>query len=489
MRKQDAAPNTEQKEPGARETQATTTQAHRSDGKLWGGRFADRPTEVMEELNNCLHVDRRLWAQDIEGSLAHVAMLENQQLLSGHDSALIRKGLLRIRDEMRSGQFVFAPGVEDIHSAIELRLREHIGKVAGSLHLGRSRNDQVATDLRLWLRAQTEKLDEQIRQLQSAFLTLAERGAEWVLPGYTHLQAAQAITFGHHLLAYVEMLGRDRDRLMHARLRLNESPLGAAALAGVCLPIDRHHTARLLGFSAPMCNSVDAVSSRDFVIEFLGCAAIVAMHLSRLGEELILWASPGFSFVRISDAFSTGSSMMPQKRNPDAAELIRAKSGRVFGALTTVWTVCKALPLSYNKDLQEDKAALFDAVDTLHLCLRAATGMIQHIKPDPDAMRKAAEEGFMNATEIADWLSGNCGMPFREAHHVVGRIVQEAEKRKVALQDLDLETLRSFAPGIHADIYRVLRLEHTVSQRTSFGGTAPSRVRASIEVARRKYAC
>ena len=454
---------------------------------LWGGRFATGPAEVMAEINPSIDFDRRLYAEDIAGSKAHCAMLVAQGILDSEDGAAIAAGLDEIAAEITRGDFPFERALEDIHMNVEARLATLIGEAAGRLHTARSRNDQVATDVRLWLRAESERLDGQIEALQAALIDQAERHAATVMPGLTHLQPAQPVTFGHHLMAYVEMFGRDRGRLADARRRANECPLGAAALAGTAFPIDRERTARALGFDRPAANSMDAVSDRDFVIEFLGAASLIAMHLSRLSEELVLWASPGFAFVTLSDAFTTGSSIMPQKRNPDAAELIRGKTGRVYGALIAVLTMMKGLAMTFAKDMQEDKEPLFDAADTVSVGVRAMTGMIADLTVDAEAMRAAAEAGYATATDLADWLVQHLGLPFRQAHHVVGRIVRLAEGKGVRLADLSLEAMREIEPRIDAGVYDVLAVERAVARRTSFGGTAPANVRAAVARARERF--
>jgi len=406
---------------------------------MWGGRFAVGPAEAMARINPSIDFDRRLYAEDIAASKAHSAMLARQGIISEQDGAAIARGLDTIAREIENGEFEFKTALEDIHMNVEARLGELIGEAAGRLHTARSRNDQVATDFRLWVRQAIDGLDEQLRALQAALIDQAEAHAGTVMPGYTHLQPAQPVTFGHHLLAYVEMFGRDRGRLADARARLDECPLGAAALAGTSFPIDRHTTATALGFARPTANSIDSVSDRDFALEFLAAGAILATHLSRLSEELVLWCSPGFGFVALSDAFTTGSSIMPQKRNPDAAELVRGKAGRVFGALTTLLTVMKGLPLTYGKDMQEDKEPVFDAYDTLSLSLAASTGMISDMRPDPAAMEEATKAGFLTATDLADWLVRALGLPFREAHHATGAIVRRAEQRGCELAELPLD--------------------------------------------------
>jgi argininosuccinate lyase len=440
----------------------------------------------MAEINASIGFDRRLWRQDIEGSLAHAAMLTHVGVLSEAEGAAIREGLEAIGAEIAAGKFAFDAALEDIHMNIEARLIERIGEAGRRLHTARSRNDQVATDLRLWLREAIDGLDGQVVLLMRA---LAERALEHAadpMPGFTHLQSAQPITFGHHLLAYVEMLARDRGRFADGRRRLNECPLGAAALAGTAFPIDRAMTAARLGFDRPCGNSLDAVADRDFALEFLAAAAILATHLSRLAEEIVLWASPGFGFIRLSDAFTTGSSIMPQKRNPDAAELVRAKTGRVGGAFVALLTVLKGLPLAYGKDLQEDKEPVFDAAGALSLSLAAMAGMVRDLRPDTARMRAMAGEGFSTATDLADWLVRTLGLPFRTAHHVTGRLVAKAEARGAALAELTLAEMQAEEPRITEAIYGVLSVEASIASRTSEGGTAPANVREAAERWRRE---
>jgi len=414
-------------------------------------------------------------------------MLARQGIISEQDGAAIAQGLDTIAREIERGEFEFRAALEDIHMNIEARLGELIGEAAGRLHTARSRNDQVATDFRLWVRQAMDGLDQQARTLQAALIDQAEAHAATVMPGYTHLQAAQPVTLGHHLLAYVEMFGRDRGRLADARARLNECPLGAAALAGTSFPIDRAATAAALGFDRPTANSIDSVSDRDFALEFLTAGAIMAMHLSRLAEEIVIWCSEGFKFVALSDAFTTGSSIMPQKRNPDAAELVRGKAGRVFGALTTLLTVMKGLPLTYGKDMQEDKEPVFDAYDTLSLSLAASAGMIADMRPDPAALEAATQAGFLTATDLADWLVRTLGLPFREAHHATGAIVRRAEARGCTLAALPLEDMQAAEPRITEDVRQVLSVASSVASRTSLGGTAPDLVRAAVAAARERF--
>ena len=454
---------------------------------LWGGRFAVGPAEMMRRINASIDFDKRLYAEDIAGSKAHCAMLVAQKILSPEDGAAITAGLEQIRTEIENGSFAFSADREDIHMNIEARLTELIGAAAGRLHTARSRNDQVATDLRLWLRRAIDRIDAAMRQLQEALIDRAEVEAGTVMPGYTHMQIAQPVTLGHHLLAYVEMLGRDRGRLADCRRRLNESPLGAAALAGTSFPIDRVATAAALGFDRPAANSLDAVSDRDFAIEFLAAAAIAGMHLSRFAEEIVIWCSNEFGFVVLSDAFTTGSSMMPQKRNPDAAELVRAMTGRLNGSLVALLTVMKGLPLAYGKDMQEDKLPMFEAADALELCLAATTGMVHDMRPDRERLRAAAECGFATATDLADWLVRVAGLPFRDAHHATGQIVERAERLGRPLAELPLAELQAVEPAITGDVYDVLDAGRSAASRSSFGGTAPERVRAAVHEARKRF--
>jgi argininosuccinate lyase len=446
--------------------------------KMWGGRFASGPDAIMEEINASIGFDYKLALQDIEGSKAHVAMLAEAGIVSAEDAAAIAKGLTAIRTEIESGTFIFSRALEDIHMNIESRLAALIGPAAGRLHTARSRNDQVALDFRLWVRDAIDGLDGQIGALQLALAEKALAHAASVMPGFTHMQSAQPVTFGHHLLAYVEMFARDRARFRDARARLNECPLGAAALAGTSFPIDRAATARALGFDRPTANSLDSVSDRDFVLESLSAASICAVHLSRFAEEIVLWATPQFGFASLSDKFSTGSSIMPQKRNPDAAELVRGKSGRIIGALTGLLVVMKGLPLTYSKDMQEDKEGAFDALQSLSLCLAAMTGMVSDMTPDLPRMKAAAGAGFATATDLADWLVRSLGLPFREAHHVTGRLVAAAAAQQKGLEELSLAQMQAEEPRITAEVFGVLGVEKSVRSRTSYGGTAPENVRA-----------
>ena len=441
---------------------------------MWGGRFAKGPAAIMAEINVSIDFDKRLASEDIAGSQAHAAMLAATGIIPKDDAAKIRKGLTAIAQEVEEDRFPFRREFEDIHLNVEARLAELIGEAAGRLHTARSRNDQVATDLRLWVRTACERADEGLRALQQALVAKAERHVSTIMPGYTHMQPAQPVTFGHHCLAYVEMFARDRGRFIDAGRRLNESPLGAAALAGTPYPIDREMTATALGFDGPMRNSLDAVSARDFALEFLAASAIAAVHLSRLAEEIVLWASPAYGFVRLSDAFSTGSSIMPQKRNPDAAELVRAKTGRILGAFTGLLTVVKGLSLAYAKDLQEDKEPVFAASDAIELSLAAMAGMIGDITIDADALLRAAQKGYPTATDLADWLVVHRKTPFRQAHHIAAKAVARAEALGVGLEALPFAELRKIAPGIGKEVYKVLSLEASVSARKSFGGTAPA---------------
>ncbi|MBV9015550.1 MAG: argininosuccinate lyase [Alphaproteobacteria bacterium] len=454
---------------------------------MWGGRFAGGPAAIMRRINASIGFDKRLYAEDIAASQAHCAMLVAENILSPQDGAAIAQGLEQIRGEIDSGSFAFRDELEDIHLNVEARLAELIGPAAGRLHTARSRNDQVATDFRLWVRSAIDRVDAALRELQSALLDRAEAHADWVMPGFTHLQIAQPVTLGHHLMAYVEMLGRDRGRFADCRKRLNESPLGAAALAGTAFPIDRGMTAAALGFDRPAGNSIDAVADRDFAIEFLAAGALLGTHLSRLAEEIVIWASEQFGFITLSDAFTTGSSIMPQKRNPDAAELVRAKSGLLNGALVAVLTVMKGLPLAYQKDMQEDKVPAFEAADALELCLAAMTGLIRDVRPDRERLRAAAARGFSTATDLADWLVRALGLPFRQAHHVTGEIVKRAEARGCTLGDLPLAEMQAVEPRIGDAVYEVLDPERSVASRSSYGGTAPQRVREAIGAARLRY--
>ena len=458
----------------------TDTPRTKSSNKMWGGRFADGPDAIMEAINASIGFDRRLAAQDVAGSRAHAAMLGATGILEPSDVEAIREGLLTVLSEIEAGSFAFSTALEDIHMNVEARLKEVIGEPAGRLHTGRSRNDQVATDFKLWVRDQFDAAIGGLEALIRALLAQAEAGADWVMPGFTHLQTAQPVTWGHHMMAYVEMFGRDLSRMRDARARMNTSPLGAAALAGTSFPIDRHMTAEALGFDAPAANSLDAVSDRDFALDFLSAASICAIHLSRFAEELVIWSSAQFRFVTLSDRFSTGSSIMPQKKNPDAAELIRAKVGRIFGANTALMMVMKGLPLAYSKDMQEDKEQVFDAADNLMLALAAMQGMVSDMTANRDSLAAAASAGFSTATDLADWLVRVLGLPFREAHHITGSLVALAEQKGCDLPDLTLEQMQSAHAGITNDVFEVLGVENSVASRLSYGGTAPVRVREQV---------
>lgn len=454
---------------------------------MWGGHFEGSAADIMRQVNASIGFDQRLYFEDIIGSRAHVSMLASTGIIPKEDAEAIQQGLAKVQEEIEKGAMVYDDALEDIHMHIEARLAELIGDAAGRMHTARSRNDQVATDFRLWVRAVIDRLERELALLQKALLSRAEEHADTVMPGFTHLQAAQPVIFGHHLLAYVEMLGRDRGRLADCRKRLNECPLGAAALAGTSFPIDREQTSDLLGFDRPTANSMDSVSDRDFAMEFLSALSILMTHLSRLAEEMVFWSSAQFKFITLSDAFTTGSSIMPQKRNPDAAELVRGKTGRVFGALTALLTTMKGLPLTYSKDMQEDKEPVFDAADTAMICVKVMTGMVGDMTVHPAAMRAATENGFPTATDLADWLVRKLGMPFRRAHHVTGQAVRLAEQKQCRLDALSLEELQAIEPGITQEIFDVLAVDASVSSRKSFGGTAPERVRASVEDARNRF--
>lgn len=448
--------------------------------KMWGGRFAAQPSDIMEAINASIDVDRRMAREDIAGSRAHADMLAACEIISAADNTAIQSGLNTIEGEIEAGTFPFSRALEDIHMNIEARLKDLIGAPAGRLHTARSRNDQVVTDFRLWTRGALIEASERLEELQRALLARAEEHVGTIMPGFTHLQTAQPVTLGHHFMAYVEMAARDRDRLGDALVRLNENPLGAAALAGTGFPIDRHMTAQALGFHAPMANSLDAVSARDFALEALAALAIAATHLSRLAEEIVLWTSAQFAFARLSDAWSTGSSIMPQKRNPDAAELVRGKSSLITSRFMALQGAVKALPLAYAKDLQDDKALTFDAFDTFDLCARAMTGMVETMVFHPDNMRAAAAKGFSTATDLADFLVRELGLPFREAHHVTGALVAKAEAAGIDLADLPLATIQSVEPRLTDAIYSVLTVETSAASRTSYGGTAPIRVAEQV---------
>ncbi|MEO1533279.1 MAG: argininosuccinate lyase, partial [Pseudomonadota bacterium] len=448
---------------------------------MWGGRFAAGPAAVMEAINASIDFDRRLAAEDIAGSRAHAAMLAQQGIISAEDQQAIDSGLCEVAREIEEGRFAFSRALEDIHMNVEARLKELVGEPAGRLHTARSRNDQIATDFRLWVRARLDETETALTALIAALVDQAAAGADAVMPGFTHLQSAQPVTWGHHMLAYAEMFARDRGRMRDARARMNECPLGAAALAGTSFPIDRGFTAAALGFDRPMANSLDAVSARDFALEYLSAAAICATHLSRLSEEIVIWSSAQFRFVKLTDAYTTGSSIMPQKRNPDAAELCRAKAGRIMGAFTALATVMKGLPLTYSKDMQEDKEPVFDASDALALALAAMEGMVRDMAPNRPVLAAAAGVGYATATDLADWLVRELGMPFREAHHVTGRIVAAAETAGVALDEMPLAALQAVEPRLTAAVMDVLSAEASAASRVSYGGTSPEQVRAQVD--------
>ncbi|WP_439524545.1 argininosuccinate lyase [Marivita sp.] len=452
----------------------------KTSNQMWGGRFAAGPDAIMEAINASIGFDKRMAAQDIAGSRAHAAMLAAQGIVTPSDAAAMREASLTLLSAMETVAFTFLTALEDIHMNVEARLKEVIGEPAGRLHTGRSRNDQVATDFRLWVRDQLDAASSGLTALISGLLSQAEAGADWVMPGFTHLQTAQPVTWGHHMMAYVEMFARDLSRVQDARKRMNESPLGAAALAGTSFPIDRDMTAEALGFDRPMANSLDAVSDRDFALEFLSVASISAMHLSRFAEELVIWSSAQFRFVTLSDRFSTGSSIMPQKKNPDAAELIRAKIGRIFGANVALMMVMKGLPLAYSKDMQEDKEQVFDAADNWMLALAAMEGMVKDMTANRANLEAAASAGFSTATDLADWLVRTLDLPFRDAHHVTGSLVAMAEKKGCDLPDLSLEDMQSVHADITSDVFAVLGVHNSVASRTSYGGTSPDRVREQV---------
>jgi len=451
-----------------------------STNKMWGGRFESGPAAIMREITPSIDFDKRLAAEDLAGSRAHCRMLANEGIISKDDGLAILDGLTAIEKEITEGKFVFKRELEDIHLNIEARLAELIGPAAGRLHTARSRNDQVVTDFRLWVRSACERADAGLKALQLALLQQAEKHVETIMPGFTHMQVAQPVTFGHHMLAYVEMFGRDRGRFEDTKKRLNESPLGAAALAGTSFAIDRDATAKTLGFARPMRNSMDAISARDFALEYLAACSICAVHLSRLAGELVQWSTPMFGFVKLSDAFTTGSSIMPQKRNPDAAELVRGKTGRVLGDFVALATVVKGLVLTYGTDLQEDKERVFDAADTLELCLAAMAAMVADLTAQPEKMRAACEPGYPTATDLADWVVRVLKKPFREAHHIAGSIVKEAETKGLTLDKLPLADMQKIEPAITQDVFKVLTPEASVASRMSLGGTAPARVKEQL---------
>jgi argininosuccinate lyase len=464
----------------------TETVASKAANTMWGGRFAEGPDAIMTAINASIGFDKRLYAQDIAGSRAHAAMLAATGILSDSDASAIGEGLLTVLSEIEGGTFTFSTALEDIHLNVESRLTDIIGEAGKRLHTGRSRNDQVAVDFRLWVRDQCDAAISGLTALMRAFVAQAEAGADWVMPGFTHLQTAQPVTWGHHMLAYVEMFARDRSRFEDARRRMNECPLGAAALAGTSFPIDRHMTAKALGFDRPTANSLDSVSDRDFALEFLAASSICAMHLSRFAEELVIWSSAQFRFVRLSDRWTTGSSIMPQKKNPDAAELLRAKLGRILGSTVALFTIMKGLALTYSKDMQEDKEQVFDAADNLMLGLAAMSGMVGDMTANREVLAASAASGFSTATDLADWLVKTLNLPFREAHHVTGTLVAMAEKKGCDLPDLSIQEMTSVHEGITQDVYSVLGVENSVRSRMSYGGTSP--VRVAEQVARWKAA-
>ncbi len=455
--------------------------------KMWGGHFDGGPSAIMEKINESISFDNILYAQDIRGSIAHCNMIAKQGILTNNERDKIISGLEQIKLEIESGAFKFSTSLEDIHMNIEARLKEIIGDIAGKLHTARSRNDQVATDFKLWVRDAIDNLDNLLKEFQSTLINRAEKNTDTILPGFTHLQTAQPVTLGHHLLAYVEMIGRDRSRLADTRKRLNECPLGAAALAGTSFPIDREATSSSLEFDRPTANSLDSVSDRDFAIEILFDISLIATHLSRLAEEIVLWVSDGFKFITLSDAYTTGSSIMPQKRNPDAAELVRSKTGRINGYLISLLTVMKGLPLAYSKDMQEDKEPVFAAVENITLCICAMTGMVSDFTINKDNMRNAAMKGFSTATDLADWLVREINIPFRDSHHITGRVVCLAEEKDCRLDELSLKDMQGVEPRITDDVYNILSVEKSVESRMSLGGTSPDNVRNAIEIAKEKY--
>ena len=461
---------------------AKTQQAN----SMWGGQFSCAPAELLAKINVSVGFDKRLYRQDIRGSIAHAKMLARQKIITEADAKAIVNGLGAILKDIEAGTFTFSDSLEDVHMNIEAALKERIGAAAGRLHTARSRNDQVATGFRLYVRDALDAFDAALKAFQLALIRRAEEHAGTLMPGFTHLQVAQPVTLGHHLMAYVEMAGRDRERMRDARRRLNESPLGAAALAGTSFPIDREYTALALGFDAPMSNSLDAVSARDFALEFLAAGAIAAVHLSRLAEEMVNWSSAQFGFIRFSDGWSTGSSIMPQKRNPDAAELVRGKAGRMFGNLMSLLATMKALPLAYNKDMQEDKEPVFDTVENLMLCVQAMTAMVLDFAVDKGRMEEAASQAYANATDLADWLVKELKLPFREAHHVTARLVKLASGKGKKLEELSLAEMQKVAPGIRKELFSVLATIDSVKSRVSFGGTAPANVRKAIAEAKKR---
>ena len=458
-----------------------------NNSKIWGGRFSTSPNELMEEFNSSIQFDKRLYNQDIEGSIVHAEMLCNQKIISETDFKLIKSGLKTIKTEISNNNFNFSIKLEDIHMNIENRLVDLIGDAGKKLHTARSRNDQVATDIKLWLRNRIDQIELDLKLLQKTLIEKSELYYDMLMPGYTHLQVAQPVTFGHHLLAYVEMIGRDRSRLIDCRKRLNESPLGSAALAGTSYPIDRDFVSQKLGFDKPTKNSMDAVSDRDFAVEFMSVSSLIAIHLSRLAEELVIWSSDRFNFVKLPESYTTGSSIMPQKRNPDAAELIRAKPGRIFGNLLSLMTVLKSLPMTYGKDMQEDKEPIFDTADTIQICIMNMEGMIKGLEPISNNMIDALQKGFPTATDLADYLVINLEIPFRDAHHLTGKIILLAEEENSTLESLSLKDIQKIIPAADYKILEILKIQNSVSSRNSYGGTAPKNVLKAAKEAKQRF--
>ena len=459
----------------------------RNNSKIWGGRFSSSSNKLMEEFNSSILFDKKLYKQDIEASIVHAEMLCKQKIISEKDFKLIKTGLNKIKTEISNNNFTFSIKLEDIHMNIENRLVDLIGDAGKKLHTGRSRNDQVATDIKLWLRDNIDQIEINLKLLQKTLIDKSELYYDMLMPGYTHLQVAQPVTFGHHLLAYVEMLGRDRGRLTDCRKRLNESPLGSAALAGTSYPIDRDFVSKKLGFDKPTKNSMDGVSDRDFAVEFMSATSLIAIHLSRLAEELVIWSSDRFNFIKLPESFTTGSSIMPQKRNPDAAELIRAKPGRIFGNMLSLMTVLKGLPMTYGKDMQEDKEPIFDTARTIQMCIVNMDGMIKGLQPIPNNMFQALQKGFPTATDLADYLVINLDIPFRDAHHLTGRIVLLAEEKDCTLESLSLKDIQRIIPEADNKIIDVLKIQNSVSSRNSFGGTAPKNVLKAAREAKKRF--
>jgi argininosuccinate lyase len=458
-----------------------------NNSKIWGGRFSSSSNKLMEEFNSSIQFDKKLYKQDIEASIVHAEMLCKQKIISEKDFKLIKTGLNKIKTEISNNNFTFSIKLEDIHMNIENRLVDLIGDAGKKLHTGRSRNDQVATDIKLWLRDSIDQIEINLKLLQKTLIDKSELYYDMLMPGYTHLQVAQPVTFGHHLLAYVEMLGRDRGRLTDCRKRLNELPLGSAALAGTSYPIDRDFVSKKLGFDKPTKNSMDGVSDRDFAVEFMSAASLIAIHLSRLAEELVIWSSDRFNFIKLPESFTTGSSIMPQKRNPDAAELIRAKSGRIFGNMLSLMTVLKGLPMTYGKDMQEDKEPIFDTARTIQMCIVNMDGMIKGLQPIPNNMIEALQKGFPTATDLADYLVINLDIPFRDAHHLTGRIVLLAEEKDCTLESLSLKDIQKIIPEADNKVIDVLKIQNSVSSRNSFGGTAPKNVLKAAREAKKRF--